>query len=155
MRAGNAGTSRKRGFTIIEMLAVLFILAIIVALIASVSNYVMNEANKKDTRAAMAVIREAIDIYLEVNDVLPTEAGGSTVTMFTELKGNEQTFEIIHNLPDSAFGSQNPRTRFYDAWENELRYYRSEGRGGGPVLISGGPDGNFSTTDDNIRSDQP
>lgn len=153
MFAENNRTSR-RGFTIIEMLAVLFILAIIVALIASVSIYVMNEANKKETRSCMAIIHEAVLLYTEIIGEKPSEDGGCT-KLFSELKGTEQTMDKIRELPASVFQNQNPRRYFCDAWGNQMRFYRSAGRGGAPLLISAGPDGDFGTTDDNIRSDQP
>ncbi len=160
--AKNNKASCGRGFTIIEMLAVLFILAIIVALIASVSVYVLNEANKKDTRSSMAVIQDAILLYIDITGVKPTQDGGCTM-LFTQLKSNEQTFAKIKELPDSVFQGQNPRSYFCDAWGKQLRYRQSEGRGGSPVLISAGPDSWFgdepgapsNSAEDNIRSDQP
>ncbi len=66
MMFAESKASDRRGFTIIEMLAVLFILAIVVALIASVSVYVLNEANKTETRSSMAVIYDALLLYIDI-----------------------------------------------------------------------------------------
>lgn len=160
LRAPDRTAGRRRAFTLIEMLAVLFIMAILVALTASVSSWVTTESNRRQTREIMGILQQALQVYYDTHDEYPDDDGGGDTSpgkLYEALKDNSKALMIIRKLPEEAIGNN---TTFCDAWGNVIRYEKAGGFGNQPVLISAGPDMEFGDdgddqTKDNIRSDQP
>ena len=148
----------------VELLVVIFILAILVALIASVSTYVLGAAGQKETAAIQAIVMEAIAEYQEAKGEAPSpdsdDGGDGSITELLQGKGGDkkglQNFrgsqQKLLELPENAYKSSEA-TEIFDAWDQAMRYDADGGFGGTPVVISAGPDGNFDNTEDNIRSD--
>jgi prepilin-type N-terminal cleavage/methylation domain-containing protein len=161
------------GFTIIEMLAVIVILAILVTLGVRIGAYVRDEGKRKTTRAAQSIVMNAISKFHEMYDKYPTDSGGET-GLLTILKGDTtdalftQTFGRAPNagevdalnlriksditpklgdLPKATLTNSD----FLDGWLHPMQYSATGGPGGTPVLISRGANDNFGTADD-IRS---
>jgi len=59
--------------------------------------------------------------------------------------------ERLRHLPPDALGPSDMAVK--DAWRKDMRYEESGGLGDKPVIISAGPDHDFSTPEDNVRSD--
>ena len=166
-------TGRPGAFTMIELLVVMFILAVLVALVASVGGYVMRSANERETAAIQAILMDAIQAWHDkANSTDPTTtAKGYPKEDFDTQKSEMQNLmtqltsslvyppasraarNILLKLPKEAWsgGTDEP---VKDRWGKSMKYKDTGGLGGRPVIISAGPDGNFNTDDDNIRSDE-
>jgi prepilin-type N-terminal cleavage/methylation domain-containing protein len=59
------------GFTLVELLVVMFIMSVIVALIVGVGKYVSDQAGTKQTRAAQAIVMRAIATFHDENKHYP------------------------------------------------------------------------------------
>lgn len=149
-------TPGRKAFTLIEMLVVVCILMILISLVIAVSRYVMVESARKKTVAIEAILISATNAFYDDNKSYPptaTDGTQSISALYGPLKADTRPngpFDKMKSLPsDVVFdGTQT----INDAWGKALRYDASGGLGGGPVIISAGPDGVFGTTDD-IRSD--
>ncbi len=153
--------SPRRGFTLIEMLAVLFIMGILVALVVGVSRYVLESASRKETAASQVIVLEAVRAYYDdtgeyppdsVDDPVTTDINEDGVDLLNLLKANSAATEKLRNLPAAALSGGDPAVK--DAFGRQMRYLKAGGRGGKPVVISAGADGDFDKTGDNIRSDE-
>jgi prepilin-type N-terminal cleavage/methylation domain-containing protein len=154
---------RVRGFTLIELLVVMVILAIVIALAVAIGGYINEESGRKRTQAAMAVLKTAISEYQDANDGLAPEddwnpawgtkpdEGASSVALLKQLKKVPESWQIVQQLEEEIF--EDDDTALKDGFGYNLKYDKDAGRGGTPVLVSPGPDGDLDETDDNIRSD--
>jgi prepilin-type N-terminal cleavage/methylation domain-containing protein len=228
---------KHKGFTLIELMIVIFIFAILITLIVSAGRYAVNEGNRTKTVAIQHIlltgpIAAFFELYQKYPDDrkinnntawegypandLPLQAGdpqlgspynnisgsilatyltgsfsasnqecinyikgrptGTAVTAqeITDESARIQTYVTpkLAMLPDGAYSTLysgagffgQPAGYFVDgyghqlmwyigmAWQQIMQYTRCDGKGGGPALISCGPDGVFGTPDD-IRSD--
>ncbi len=157
-------TERYGGFTLIELMTVMFIMAIVVALVVGVGRFVMEEARRKETRNNQAIVMTAVEAYIEVARPYANEP--------EEAFPSEDVKKFFYEIAqvDNASGKENPTSfvireqvagfppewtemgSFPDGWGQSMVYERTGSANGGPVLISPGPDGEFDTADD-IRSD--
>ncbi len=138
------------GFTLVELLAVLAILSILVGLAVSVGKTVLDQAKRQQTRAIQSTVIEALQSYYRVKDVYPDNL---SALMKTESQGGvEGARDKLLGLPDGVVDFDSDSVR--DAYGNEMTYYNNGAMGGGPLLVSGGPDGNVNTPEDNIYSDE-
>jgi len=168
--ATTAATVRK-AFTLVELMVVMLILGIIVALVVGISDYVMREAVLKQTRESQRILMNAIQAYYDNSrpKAYPPDKPG---TEWSVEDSGEQLLQYLtegsdpnNPTPDHpACQAARERLRdlsqeaydppyFRDAYGNIMGYQEAGGIGGGPVIISVGPDGNFDTEPDNIRSD--
>ncbi len=145
-----------RGFTLVELLVVMGILAVLVSLIVGVSTYVRSRSLEDDTRTRLTLIDSAMTEYYELTGNYPTEpTGGSDPTAADQLLDLPQSRDILMNLEGEAIaGSGTPGRYFVDSYGNEIIYRRTGGVGGRPVFISPGSDGDEGTPNDNVRSDE-
>ena len=140
----------RRGFTIVELLVVMFVLAILVALVVGVSTYVMDTQAANQTRAAQAILLQAVHAYEDKHGEPPED--------LWDLRQDPQTRRIIQELNEDFIDTDNQR--FRDAFGTQMGYSRTGAFGGGPVIMSAGPDrsaqflgGDQDDDADNIRSD--
>lgn len=140
-RPGRATRPKAPAFTMVEMLVVITILAILIGLAAGVTQFVMNELDKRRTGAILSILMSAVDRYRELESDYPDS--------LEDLKDNSESLTILKDLPEGSYGGGD---EFLDSFGRELRYLKSGGLGGKPVVQSRGPDGAFDT-DDDIFSD--
>ena len=145
--AAHAPTNRtgRAAFTLVELLAVMLILAILVGLVVGVTRHVTARANYERTIVTMQIVNEAIDAY---RDDPGTTGDPGTLA---DLTSNVAAKKVLANLDSETW---NQGSTINDAYGNALIYEKTGGLGGCPVVISGGPDGDTNTEDDNIRSDK-
>lgn len=144
---------RRKGFTLVELLAVMLILSILMALVVGVSGNVTARVNRKRTIVTMDIVLDAIQAYREDQ--------GSDPNSLLDLVGNAVAQKVLANLDSETWANKDdPTTKYYDERQNindaygtPLKYEKTGGLGGCPVLISGGPDHN-ADTDDDLRSDK-
>lgn len=169
-RAGrSAGGPAGRGFTLIELMVVVAILAILTTLIVSVSSFVRTKAMQDDTQANMKIIMSAIMAFQNATDKFPTSTvPGNPHAADTEQAESENLYDQLHKIPQCRQILQNlppnilvktgtypdgtPKIMFVDSFATgkPMDYYGS--LAGRPTLVSAGKDGDFSKDVDNISS---
>lgn len=135
------------------------------------------EAAKQETRAIQTILVQAMEKYYQSEMHWPTQASPPSKPagaahwptrmwqanvrinkLFWELKGDPGANAVLANLPMKATNSVKigtiTYTRFLDGFANHMDYSKTGGQGGVPLLTSPGLDADFSTTSDNIRSDE-
>jgi len=169
-----ATTAATKAFTLVELMVVMLILGIIVALVVGISDYVMREAVLKQTQESQRILMNAIQAYYDNSrpKAYPPDTGTDLQTMPQMEASGEQLVQYLteggdpnnptpdhpacqaakEKLRDLSQEAYDP-PHFRDAYGNAMGYDADGGIGGGPVIISAGPDGDPSTETDNIRSD--
>ncbi|MCJ7543473.1 MAG: type II secretion system GspH family protein [Phycisphaerae bacterium] len=158
----------RSGFTLIEVLVVIFILSILAAIVGSIAGYVMSSASRQETAATQKVLLAAIQAYYDAGNPKayppdhygatgdPNESGKVLVNFLTgkldsaepnpdrsQTPAARAATEILLKLPQEAWGGD-PNRAVTDGWRNAMRYERDGGLGGRqPVVISAGPNGHF------------
>jgi len=154
-----AGTvpAGRSAFTLVELVVVIFIIAILVTLVVNVSRYVYDEGGRRQTRAIQEIVLEAIEAYHQVTDEYPPDDTGHPLLYYLKADGADEndrarirnaTGDILLKLPEDAING----TDLVDGFGNAMQYEADQGAGGTPLLTSAGPDGKPDTADD-IRSD--
>lgn len=166
----------RRAFTLVELLVAMFIIAILITLVVQVARYVYEEASRKETQSIQNLTMRAVEAFHELTGEYPpddpNDFPAGTVTTETillyHLKGDhlrtspqeeldlkarikKATGPVLLELPSDVIKAGGNTIR--DGFGNPMQYYRTEGLGNRPVLISAGPDGQFGNEDD-IRSDE-
>lgn len=163
-------TSRTKAFTLVEMLVVVFVIAILVTIVVGVAKIVIGRASSDQTAVSMKAILNAIETYREVTGDYPVEAtdftGQPTVgwtvrdwqayvrgrLLYEDLSGRPQSQAKLAPLGNAVLQISGNWV-FVDGFGKYLDYFRDGGAGGTPLLLSAGADGNFDTQEDNVRSD--
>ena len=135
-----------QGFTLVEMLVVVAVIAVLVAIVVGVSGLVLSRASIEQTKVNMQVIRQALDAYLKTDD--SGNYPPATGNLFVLLKGNTAAAKKLASLPDDAIKDTGSGDCFVDGFEKALNYSPDGGAGGTPALISAGNDGKYGTDDE-------
>lgn len=159
------------GFTLVEMLVAVFVIALLVTVMVGVSGIVVRRSGVTHTRATMKVIGRALDAYREVAGHDPFEPASVRPAppgwrardwqaymrgkgLYDSLMGVPRAQGILQSLPRDAFKSPRGGNRtFADGFGKYMDYLGSKGLKGAPLLLSAGLDGDFGRQEDNIRSD--
>jgi len=176
---------RGKAFTMVELLVVLLILSTLVTMVIGVGRYLAQEQDRQLTRSYQANILGAINIYVSRHGAAPPNPlepppGGTYANpmdgiirpdgltdaeweiyarnslLYSYLESDPQCLAIINELPGGATvrGQLNQPAAFLDAYGKYMDY-REKGAFGGPLIVSGGPDGYIGGeyAPDDIRSD--
>jgi len=156
------------GFTLIEIITVIVIIGIISSLIVVVWSKVRLNAKIKATRAALEVLSSAVALYEEDWRTYPPEVGATTKdrnknlvqTLLSHQKNGPYLDADCPFLAD--LDGTNEKEYFVDAFPTTVPSvrpgnpfdYRNPGTKnvGGVDIFSAGPDGDYSTEDDNITN---
>ena len=172
--AGRRGP--REGFTLVELLLVMFVMSVLVALVVGVGRYVIRQGREQETLGNQDRLIAAVDAFRKVLgkypmhdpngtgriDYLMEQLNGDANTLqlaFRDMSFSEDLREEIREATESYLGLGGEGSVFEsDAWGHEMLYYRDRGAGGKPLIISAGPDGDFGEEveekrADNIRSD--
>lgn len=136
-----------QGFTLIEILVVLAILAILIGLVATGVVYGVGLARKSHTAGLVQRINSALSLYHSTHDRFPSGPPSYPKNWPEpyDNKGVELDAGFLKELPDQAgafnsedFDPKDP-ARFVDSWGRRIRYRY---KGGEEKLVwSVGPDG--------------
>ena len=141
-----ANRNRPTGFTLVEILAVVFILAILAAILVWTLKPRSDDVYVKETKNTMNIAMTAITEYYQVRKDYPAEGGGWVNQLLTVPKSRALISKFDENVWSAADSNE-----IKDAWGHPIEYSRSGGLAGAPGLISGGPDGDTATEEDNVR----
>lgn len=174
-----AGAAR-RGFTLIELMMVMFILSVLVALVVGVSWYVIEQGRKIETLSSQRRLMGAIEAYRKATNKLPYRyrAGDVEYNPESNYTPEAQMTKLLDVLrgktPRNAVATEATKAMLgetggsltSDAYGKAMIYLSDKGVGGNPVIISAGPDemfglekGSYTTQQreqykkDNVRSD--
>lgn len=162
-----------RGFTLIELLVVIAIIAILAAMVTPAINGAMQRAKKAQVMTELQALKTAIQAYYNDYSKLPIAAGhGGADTTYdgTSSPGSKDIIKVLTGNDNTL----NPRKivyletatpssdgTFLDVWRGQYvikldNDYDGKVDGYSTLVItmSGGPDKNIATTNDNIRSTQ-
>ena len=151
------------GFTLVELLAVIMIIAIVVSIVVAVAGKMMREGSIRNTKMRMGVIMNAVQLYFQEHREYPTVAADALYPALmnpwahptpSRLAAQEQARKLILSLEGKALKDPQGAPKFLDGFEAEMVYHSTGGVGGSAYLESAGPDADFATTEDNIRSDR-
>lgn len=164
-----AGPAGRRGFTLVELLLVMFVMAVLVSLVVGVGTYVIEQGRRDETLSKQALLMSAINAYHRVTHKYPSDrhpdspddpnASIDALMLYLRAEQNtggdmaEEILEATRHHLQAIAGNEK-----LDAWGNMMRYYAKLGLGGKPLIVSPGPDEDFGEDDtdyrkDNIRSD--
>ncbi|MDP6546031.1 MAG: type II secretion system protein [Phycisphaerae bacterium] len=140
-----ATRNRLAGFTLVELLAVMLILAILTGLVGGAVWRLFPDVNETKTKNTMAVVTSAITEYHNATGDYPSQAD-----WVGQLADTEESRKQIEKLAENVWSATN-NNEFRDAWGNAIAYSPTGGPAGAPGLTSAGPDGDISTEEDNVR----
>ena len=137
------------GFTLVELLLVMFILSVLVGLIVGVSWYVIEQGRKQETLSNQKRLMAAIDAYRKVTGNVPNVVYKPDLTSASD--PNQVMGLLLTTLSTgSPNGPIDRATRPFldgvstlDAYGKSMLYLYDGGVGGKPVIVSAGPDGVF------------
>lgn len=169
-----------RGFTLVEMIIVVMVIAILVGVVIGVSKMVSARAAGEKTRMYMQTIMLAINTYHEATGDYPAQETSIPAVpddwyprmrpwekrdrMWAAFCRNKKLYHQLIAVPSAQKKlTALPKDAvsniygygenvFVDGFETYMDYFETGGIAGSPVLISAGPDRTFDTEDD-IRSD--
>ena len=137
--------SRWAGFTLVELLAVMLILAILMTLAGGTLWRIFRDVRVEETKNNMQIIMAAITEYRRVKPEYPIASA-----WVSQLAATAESRALIGDLGENVWSAAN-NDEFRDAWGNAIAYSPSGGPAGAPGLTSGGPDGEIDTKEDNVR----
>ena len=171
-------TGRARGFTLVELLLVMFVMSVLVALVVGVGSYVVEQERKKETINTQDRWMSAIEAYRNVTqkypptdpNILPSGANEKDNTYRGSMSGKHGLVQYLTGAMDGSLSAKiYAATKAYlgegststsatlgvlDAYGNPMRYYKDRGLGGKPLMLSAGPDGYFGKTNTTSDADK-
>lgn len=142
--------TRRTGFTLVELLVALLILAVLVALTHGIGSSVTETSRARETRQIQRVLREAMRVYAQTYAAYPTANGepDSSAVLLEHLRRCEPCGPVLQRLPKLAkFEDTRGRVHLVDAFGSPMLYYHETSHrdtgdlaGRPPMLISHGAD---------------
>ena len=100
--------ARKKAFTLVEILAVISIIAILAGMTVGVSSLVMRKSADTKTRAAMKNVEIALERFREANGYYPPSRGGTiSIFWFEKAPDANSSADALSKLFDEKFRSAN------------------------------------------------
>ncbi|MEA3226513.1 MAG: prepilin-type N-terminal cleavage/methylation domain-containing protein [Planctomycetota bacterium] len=152
----------KYGFTLIEMLVVVALIAILASMIIGVASHIDARAKENGIESTLVLLDGALQEYREFTDKFPEQleqdyanAAAHSEYLYYELNSipdSRSILEKINNfLIENNYGATGTPVgtvpEIYDPWETPLDYRYTPGENF-PLIVSAGPDKKFGTADD-------
>ncbi|MFZ2148326.1 MAG: type II secretion system protein [Sedimentisphaerales bacterium] len=148
----------KHGLTLVEILAVVAIIALLASIVIGVAALIDNQSKERCLESTFALLECALQEYCEYTGKFPEqpEKNFSNALVHSEYLYNELTLipesrKILEKIADSLlknkYGTADTPAEIYDPWGMALDYRYVPGDNF-PELVSAGPDKIFGTADD-------
>lgn len=150
-------TSRNKGFTLMESLAVIFIMAVLAGIMLPALRRVREEGRVTHARNEINQLIAAAQMYAEDWGTFPADDGTAGAWQDGYVAGQPVSRSLIEALQGGGYtlwpGILIGAEGLFDPWGNPYRYrfdYAVEGRAAGVAfnLYSAGPDGIYGTEHD-------
>jgi prepilin-type N-terminal cleavage/methylation domain-containing protein len=152
----------KNGLTLVEIMVAITIIALLVAGLYSVSNYVETQSKIRLTKSTIEVLCTALEQYHDFDGNFPdiTVASDYPATcdtfierLYYKLSLAPDAKKILNQISPSLIkdADNDKYAEIVDAWETNFKYSYTSGDNF-PLVISAGPDKDFNKTADNISS---
>ena len=131
------------GFTLVELIAVLLIVAVGFALIGGIGDGVLRDYREDETRNIHSVLAGALRAYHDVHHDWPTGDGTpeSGHALLSSLRKCDESRAMLKLLPQSATRIGNTGEHLLDGFGNVVLYFKTGGLAGRtPLLVSKGDD---------------
>lgn len=137
---------KQTGFTIVELLIVIVVIAILAAITIVAYNGIQQRAREQTVRTDLQTLRKAMMMYREENRTLPP---GSDFYSGTSMPPPASWTTIVTSLKNGGYIQTSGLEK--DPWGQYYWYDNNDctfGQGGSSPLRSVGPDGINNTSDD-------
>lgn len=158
------------GFTLVEMLVVVGIIALTTGIVVSMALQVHNSAKERELATTFGLLKGALQAYHEETGAFPVQRATDPTGVAPEDLGAflidsaadhvQLVYDALHSIPASRVFltklnaavvkgdvSLGEPVRLYDLWGTPLDYVYV-GKESFPAFISAGPDKTFGTEDD-------
>lgn len=151
----NPELQNKTGFTLIEIIIAVAIIAMLATILISVATVIDTQSKEKATEATFALLEGALDEYKdfindfpEANDLDPYENCETLYAALDSIPASRNILQKIDSkLIQNKYEPADPNYEIYDLWGTVLDYWY-EPDDTYPLLRSAGKDKMFSTPDD-------
>jgi len=154
-----ADCHHRRAVTLIEMLVVLGIIAVLAAVVVTLTRRVDNQSKEKAVDSAFTLLSTSLREYYELRGEFPLQTERNSANalahielMMQELRSVPESRRVLDQLDPGLVRSQEGLaevSELRDPWGTVLDYFYDPGVGDSfPELISAGPDKRFGTADD-------
>ena len=132
----------KRGFTIVELLIVIVVIAILAAITMVAYNGIQARARDTQRISDITSILKSLEAYKAINDVYPTAtstSGSGSFELSTESTGTFMEYLVPMYFSKTPVDPTNDGTRFYRYYRytpNTMATYGCPGKGGLMVLYA-------------------
>ncbi len=145
------------GFSLSEVLIVVAILLILIGAVVGFGKHLKRQAQESLCECTIGVLIAAIEQYHDWHGAFPDPAKYSALSsienLYDQLYSQPKSCALCERIPKSQMGDTDGdgEFEFLDPWGEPLDYQYVPGMTF-PVVESGGPDGDLTTTADNISS---
>lgn len=143
----------KMGFTIVEMLIVVAVIAILAAMVAGLAGRFDTQSKERALKSTFALLDASLQEYYDYWNTFPDPNQPPYLTHSAALYGQLYSTPTSRNILEKI----NPKlirdnpSQIYDLWGTVLDYRYKSGDNF-PLLVSAGPDKSFINTTDNISN---
>ncbi|MFH2137152.1 MAG: type II secretion system protein GspG [Candidatus Omnitrophota bacterium] len=151
-------TKIKKGFSLVELLVVIAVLAVLIGLLAGGGSTARKKGKIYSTKAMIASLETALAMYHSDYGQYPVSGNQNLVNRLAD----EATYGQGGTAPEAdwkgpyiSFKNEDlngsiPAAKVIDAWDKDFQYTLNVNK---YSIVSGGPDGDIGTTGDNITSE--
>lgn len=142
----------KAGFTLIEMLIVVAVIAILATMVVGLATRIDNQSKERALKSTFTLLDSALQEYYEYTGKFPEQAeknfanaAAHSEYLYRELYSTPTSRQILEKISVKLLRDNPPQ--IYDLWGMVLDYRYVQGDNF-PLLLSAGPDRTFGTGDD-------
>jgi len=142
----------KAGFTLIEMLIVVAVIAILATMVVGLATRIDNQSKERALKSTFTLLDSALQEYYEYwnvfpdpNPTTPPLYPSPSAALYGQLYSTPTSRQILEKISVKLLRDNPPQ--IYDLWGMVLEYRYVPGDNF-PLLLSAGPDRTFGTGDD-------
>ncbi len=148
----------KYGVTLVEILAVVAIIALLASMVIGIAARISNQSKERGLESTFTLLESALQEYCEGTDKFPEQLEKNFANallhseyLYRELDLMPESRKILGRITESliknGYGTIDTHPEIYDPWGMVIDYIYVAGDNF-PELVSAGPDKIFGTADD-------